>query len=530
MKPLSSHWADQTAARIVRTCGEQPVYTVASGITPSGKVHIGNFREVITVDMVARALTAIGKKVRFIYSWDNFDTFRKVPSNLPEQDMLKDNLRRSIARIPDPYGTDDNYARHNTRIFEEELKSVGIEPEFIYQEAEYKKGVYAEQIRYALENKDKIRAILNEHRSTPLADTWEPTSIYCSACGKDDMHFHRYNGEWDYEYHCKNCGLQEVVDLRESGDIKLDWRTDWPMRWAYEKVDFEPGGKDHSSQGGSYDTGKEIVKQLWDREAPQYLQYDFVMIKGQGAKMSSSKGNTIVVSEALKVYSPEMLRWIFAVNRPNHDFSIAFDSDVIKIYDEYDKFERTAIEETEATGGKKWPTLRRTFELSAISDVPPAGSEPAPKRPAFRELCNRLQMCDRDIERTYERFYQDDIPAKDRQAFIERSERALFWLANHAEDRFRYEVNTTPRTDVPLPGKLPEAVDKLKDILQSAEFDSISPEDLNQKIYDDIVRGVGIDAKEFFQAVYQKLICRDQGPRLPSFLKELGRDRVLPLL
>lgn len=527
MKPLSSHWADQTAARIVRTCGEQPVYTVASGITPSGKVHIGNFREVITVDMVARALTAIGKNVRFIYSWDNFDTFRKVPGNLPEQDMLKDNLRRSIARIPDPYGTDENYARHNTRIFEEELAQVGICPEFIYQEDQYKKGTYAEQIRYALENKDKIRDILNEHRSTPLAADWEPTSIYCRNCGRDEMHYQRYAGEWGYEYHCKSCEHKEVADIRDCGNIKLDWRTDWPMRWAYEKVDFEPGGKDHSSQGGSFDTGKEIVKQLWDREAPQYLQYDFVMIKGQGAKMSSSKGNTIVLTEAMKVYSPEMIRWIFATNRPNHDFSIAFDSDVIKVYDEFDKFERTALTETAETGGKKWPTLRRTYELSVVKDLPAT----APVRPAFRELCNRVQMCDKDIERTYTKYYADEITSpEDRKAFTERAERALYWLAHHAEDRFRYEVNTEPRTDVPLPGNLPAAVDTLKEILKSPEFATISPEDLNQKIYDDIVRGVGVDAKEFFQAVYQKLICRDQGPRLPSFLKELGPDRILPLL
>ena len=71
-----------------------------------------------------------------------------------------------------------------------------------------------------------------------------------------------------------------MTDIRKTSNLKLNWRTDWPMRWAFEKVDFEPGGKDHSSEGGSFDTGKRIVKQVWDMNAPQYLQYDFVMIKG----------------------------------------------------------------------------------------------------------------------------------------------------------------------------------------------------------------------------------------------------------
>ena len=61
------HWADQTAEKIIRTRGDLDCYTCASGITPSGTVHIGNFREIISVDLVVRALRDKGKKVRFIY-------------------------------------------------------------------------------------------------------------------------------------------------------------------------------------------------------------------------------------------------------------------------------------------------------------------------------------------------------------------------------------------------------------------------------------------------------------------------------
>ena len=86
------HWADTTADRIIRQCGEKDTYTLAAGITPSGTIHFGNFREIITVDFVARAMRARGKSVRFIFSWDNYDTFRKIPSNLPNQEELKKHL------------------------------------------------------------------------------------------------------------------------------------------------------------------------------------------------------------------------------------------------------------------------------------------------------------------------------------------------------------------------------------------------------------------------------------------------------
>lgn len=526
MKPLSAHWADQTAARIVNVYGDKDSYTVASGITPSGKVHIGNFREVITVDMVYRSLKKLGKKVRFVYSWDNFDTFRKVPGNLPNQDMLEENLRRPICRVPDPNEKYGNYAEFNIKSFESELEQMGIFPEYLYQEKRYSEGMYAKEIRHALENKEKIRAILNEHRSSPLPDEWEPTSIYCEKCDRDQMDHHKYDGEWQYSYKCSSCGNEATTDLRTTKNIKLDWRTDWPMRWAFEGVDFEPGGKDHSSQGGSYDTAKNIVSEVWDKKPPQYLQYDFVMIKGDGAKMASSKGNVISISEALEVYSPQIIRWIFAGNRPNHDFYISFDSDAIKIYDEFDKNEILSLEGSAETSGKKWPSLRRAYELSLVGELPTK----TPVRPSFRELCNRLQICDKNIQRTFDKFYSSEITeSSDREYFKERAGRALNWLEKHADDRFIYNVNKS-KIDFPMDEIMENSLKGLVKLIDETDLDQIDGKDLNQKIYDDIIRGVGCDSKEFFKVVYQKLISRDQGPRLPSFLKELGKEKLLNLL
>ena len=39
------HWADHSAQRVIETFPNEKVYTVASGITPSGIVHVGHFEK-----------------------------------------------------------------------------------------------------------------------------------------------------------------------------------------------------------------------------------------------------------------------------------------------------------------------------------------------------------------------------------------------------------------------------------------------------------------------------------------------------
>ncbi len=527
MQPISSHWADQAAARVVNQLGEKDQYVAASGITPSGVVHIGNFREAITVDFVARALKALGKKVRTIHSWDDFDTFRKVPVNLPNQEMLTEHLRQPICLVPDPYGKEKSYAASGCKTFEKDLADVGIHPIFIYQHEKYQSGEYAESMRQALQGRDKVVAILNKYRGNPLGSDWLPTTIYCSNCKKDEMYSQSYDGDWSYSYHCKSCDQKETLNIKDAKYLKLNWRTDWPMRWAFEGVDFEPGGKDHSSEGGSFDTARQIVKDVWGKNPPIYQPYDFVMVKGGTGKMSSSKGELLTVGAALKVYSPEIVRWIFANQRPNTDFSIAFDEDVIKLYDEFDRFEVTAHGPKPETKAEKWETARRTYQLSSLDDKLLTA---IPYRAPFRDLTGRLQICDGDITRTMKKFYAEHIktPA-DEKSFQDRAQCALNWLEDYAPESFCYAIHKDP-VEMSLDDIQTSALEKLRELVSKTDLEGVDPKVLNQSIYDDVIRGAGIDGKVFFLTVYMKLIGREQGPRLPSFLKEIGRERLLHLL
>lgn len=516
------HWSDITAERIIREKGDKELYTVASGITPSGTVHFGNFREVITVDMVAKALRRKGKKVRFIFSWDDYDTFRKIPKNMPKQDELEKYMFQPIVDTPDPFDKEESYARHHQVNFEKDLPAVGIEVDFLYQAKKYRAGEYRDLVTHTLEHTQDIKDILNEHRTSPLADDWHPVSVYCSKCNTDKTTVNKYeNGTIHYD--CQNCDNSEDLVVAESDRIKLPWRVDWPMRWKYEQVDFEPGGKDHSSEGGSYTTAKEIVKKVYDQDPPVYLQYDFVSIRGAGGKMSSSSGNVITLEEVLKVYEPEMVRWIFASNRNNVDFSIAFDSEVIKTYEEYDKMERQALG-VDKVNDKKFNYAKRIYEISQIHGMP----ETMAFQASFRHLCNILQINDHDIDAAMAAYPEVKTEA-DKKKFQERSTRAIYWLNTYAPEEFIFAINKEKRSDYNLDDQNKAFLDKMVSML-SSDWDSFETDkDLHEKMYE-VIHAVEIEPKVAFETVYQLLINREKGPKLAGFIRAIGKDRVINLI
>jgi len=222
-----------------------------------------------------------------------------------------------------------------------------------------------------------------------------------------------------------------------------------------------------------------------------------------------------------------MVRWIFASQRPNHDFSLSFDSDVIKTYDEFDRAEMQAFQEPEKDKKGRWQLIKRNYELSLVDGAMPSQ---LPFRPAFRDLCNRLQICGGDLERTRQRFYQAETQTDlNKKTFLDRAKRAWFWLENHAPDEFCYTLNPQA-VAVEASAEVSAGIAKLRDLIGRTDLEQIDGKDLNQLIYDEAIRGAECDAKDFFRATYQKLIGRDQGPRLPSFLKEIGRERLMELL
>ena len=518
----STHWADLTAEKIVREKGDKTLYTCASGITPSGTVHIGNFREIISVDLTVRALKEMGKNVRFIYSWDDYDVFRKVPADMPKQEEMATYLRKPIVLAPDFLDGQESYAKANEKRLEALLPEVGIYPQYIYQAEKYRASEYAEQMRIALEHRDVIRKQLNGSRTSDLPANWWPVSVFCSSCDKDTTNVLDWDGEYGIHYNCE-CGIDETVDIRNTPWVKLPWRIDWPMRWAYEGVDFEPAGKDHHSDGGSFDTAKLTGKEVYNHEPPVTFQYDFISTKGRGGKMSSSAGGVISLAEVLEVYQPEIIRYLFAGTRPNSEFAISFDLDVLKIYEDYDKCERTYFSKPDSDKKmKKWAKEARIYELSQVGDIP---SE-IPYQVPVRQLCTLLSIHDGDINKVIE--FLGDVKESQIKKLKRRCQCVINWSRDFAPEDFKFTINKGTED-------LLEVTDQEQSILQKLtkavddHIDNLTEKEFGVKVYD-VAREVGIEASTMFPLVYKVLIGKEKGPRIVSFLCTIGKEKLLKVL
>jgi len=488
------HWTTRIAEDIVRQRPNLSEYVVASGITPSGSVHIGNFREFITSYMVGKALQDMGKQVRMIFSWDNFDRFRKVPANITTPGF-EQYIGKAVSDIPDPFGKESSYGRHFEKEFEialEHLKLNEIPVKFIYQSKEYKSGRYNDQIIHALKNRKKIYDIITSFKTQSAEEgereNYYPINIYCPTCGKDFTRVVSFNEATnELEYTCKNDGAHKI-DVKKANNIKLVWKTDWPMRWKAEGVCFEPAGPDHMSDGGSHDVSSHIVREIFGFEPPIAQEYGFIGIKGGAVKISSSKGNAPTPGQLLNIYEPEIIKWLFAKYAPRDFFEFGFDDTIIRHYQEYDR---------------EHPSDKISF--STLTTIGPLAG-----------------------------FNRDVVKHMIGNDGGERLSKVQYWLENYAPDKIyilRDHLNTEFYSILSKTEK--ETLKKLHDFLQ----ESMRTEKEIQEFLYSIINNPKLDKKEnialqqhYFKIFYNMLFGRNDGPRLYLYLAAAPREKVLKVL
>tara|TARA_Y100000310_G_scaffold124700_1_gene123399 strand:- start:20797 stop:22377 length:1581 start_codon:yes stop_codon:yes gene_type:complete len=513
------HWTDVIADKIIRIKGNKSKYVIESGITPSGMIHAGNFREVITADLIRRALLKRKKSVEFLYVWDDFDVLRKVPVNLPKQDMIKENLRRPVFKVPDPFDCHKSYAEHFEKVFEKESTLVGIEATFIYSHQHYLKCEYFKEIKTALEQTEKIKGILNKYRREPLAKNWLPIFVFCEKCNKDTTKITWEKG-YGLSYVCE-CGKLETIDFRKKGLVTLRWRVDWPMRWHHNKVDFETAGKDHFASGGSVTTGITIQKEIFSSGPPVGITtndfYEWIGIKGRG-QFASSSGNVLTITEMLEVYEPEIIRYLFAGTRPNREFSISFDTDVLALYEEYDKVERTYYG-LEQANEKKKEQLKVAYELSLINKA----SKTIPYQPSFRHLTTLMQIYNFDENKVIDYFGKQLKNKHDTERLKTRAQCAANWVKKYAPEDFRFKVQD--KCQVKLVKKEKEILKQVAEIISKQK---LTDKQLHEELYI-LCTNNEYPIKDFFKLCYRVLINKDKGPRLASFILEIGKQKVAKL-
>jgi lysyl-tRNA synthetase class 1 len=450
----------------------------------------------------------------------------------------------------------------------ESLAELGVEYDGISQTEQYTSGAYREQILHAMRHRGTIDAILDRYRTKDKAtgkpkkqqqkpvDEAElvaeegsgaaseddgsggaggyfPYKPYCGQCGKDLTTVTSYDDEsTEMAYSCA-CGFSETVKLSEFNRGKLVWKVDWPMRWAYEGVIFEPSGVDHSSPGSSFVVGGQIVREVFDGVQPIGPMYAFVGISGM-AKMSSSKGGVPTPADALQIMEAPLLRWLYARRKPNQAFKIAFDQEIQRLYDEWDKLEAKVAD------GSVLPADAAAHSRAVRTA---AGELPRTPRPLpYRTLASVVDITAGHDEQTL-RILSELDPANPLTSLDEarpRLDRAENWISTQVPAEQRTIVRSEP--DAELLGSLDEEGRESLRLLLEGLDSHWSLDGLTTLVYGvpKVMAGLDPEAKPtpelkvaqrtFFALLYRLLVSRDTGPRLPTLLLAVGADRVRKLL
>jgi lysyl-tRNA synthetase class 1 len=502
MHVRETHWADEIAGEILKA--NPGPHEISTGISPSGEIHIGNLREVITADCVYRALRERGAQVIFDYVADNFDPLRKVYPFLDAAEYGP-HIGKPLSEFPCPCRKHASYAEHFLEPFLRSLERMQIEVKVHYADQMYKSGLMVPQILLALKGRDAIARILHECTGREVEPEWNPFNPICQSCGK--MTETRVTG-WSeknetVDYTCP-CGGAGTVSMRGGG--KLTWRADWPARWARIPVTIEPFGKDHATRGGSYDTGARICREVYGAPPPFPVTYEWISFKGKG-ELKKSKGINLSVHRMLEVLPPEVLRYLVVKTRPMR--SIAFDPGLpmLSLIDEFD----------DAASSTRDP---RAIELSAAQQWKPIGVP-------FRHLVNVVQMADFDLDQAVVILKRNNYPVEDPEALKERAGYAIRWLKEFAPPEVKFSVQRTMPVEA---ATLDEAQRRFLGLLAERLKPGMSGEAIHALVYD-LAKEAGLDTTTAaFEAIYKVFLAQSKGPRAGWFLAFLDRDLVVARL
>ena len=192
-------WVTRLADDVIAEAQERnPGETIvcASGISPSGPIHLGNFRELITPHLVADEIKRRGIDCEHILSWDDFDRFRRVPKNLAGvDDSWEQYIGMPLTSVPPPAGSPHaNWADHFKAPLLEAMEATGIEVRQISQTKQYRAGVYRDQVLLAMRERFAIDKVLDQYRTLEAVEAARQKS---SGKGKGGKQAAAEGGEAD---------------------------------------------------------------------------------------------------------------------------------------------------------------------------------------------------------------------------------------------------------------------------------------------------------------------------------------------
>jgi len=477
-----------------------------TGYGPSGLPHIGTFGEVARTTMVRNAFREMSDIPTKLFAFsDDMDGLRRVPDNIPNQDMVRTHLGKPLSAIPDPYGEKESYAANMNNRLCMFLDQFGFEYEFKSATKCYKEGLFDQALIRALECYDKIMEVMLPTLGDERQATYSP---FLPICPETGIVLQVPLESWDPKTATISYKDPRTGELRTTlvtgGNCKLQWKADWAMRWYMFDVNYEMYGKD------LIPTAELSTKicQIMGRNAPVQMFYE-LFLDNEGKKISKSKGNGISMDDWLR-YAPTESLGLYMYNAPRKAKKLYFDV-IPKQVDEYITFIGKYEDNEKKHDNPVWhihsgnPKKFNTYGLS------------------FALLLNLASVCNSDDPSVLWGFISKYAPDANPQSapFIDM---LVKYAINYYNDFIKpNKIYRNPdENEIKLLG---EVKAKLQELGVNA-----TTEEIQSAIYELGKASHFEGLPEYFKALYQILLGQNEGPRLGSFIALYGVNEFIKLI
>lgn len=485
---------------------------VSSGVSPSGKYHLGTLREVLTAEAIRAELKRRGRVARHLHIVDDLDVFRKVPVGVPEE--FKIHLGKPLADIPAPDGSQQSYADYFLADLLVVADKMNLRLEIIRAHTKYRSGFFVPAIEEALVKIEDIKQILTEITGRKLDESWSPIQVIEDGYLKTRQ-FKDIDEDHKTIIYIDHEGQERQLSYAQ-GEVKLSWRLDWPARWWLLKVDVEPFGRDHATKGGSYDSGKVIVKRIFAAQPPLPLPYHFINRSGETKKMSKSAGNVVTAGELLEILPPEIVWYFILRAAPERQLFFDEGETLIRLFDEF---------------AEVLAKPNKTEAEKQLLDICLQGvAQPTVSNIPFSHLVASYQASLKDVDQTIELIKRTEhAEVAERDAEVIRRELKFIdnWLDRWAPTEYKFSLQkSVDATSFSTSER--EILRKLSDKIAAAAPNADGAW-FHSAIYE-LKENLKLEPKATFSTIYRALIGQDSGPRAGWFLSILPREWLIKRL
>ena len=480
--------------------------TLQTGYGPSGLPHIGTFGEVARTSMMVNALKCLTDLPTEIITFsDDMDGLRKVPDNVPNQDLLKNNLNKPLTQVPDPFEKFNSFGEHNNEKLKSFLDSFNFNYNFKSSTELYKAGYFNETLKLILENYEGIMEIILPTLGQERQKTYSPFLPICPDTGKvleiPVIEFDKKNSKIIFD----NNGKKLETSILD-GACKLQWKVDWAMRWYALDIDFEMYGKDLIE---SAILSTKIIK-LLGKKNPSGFAYE-LFLDEKGEKISKSKGNGITIEQWLEYASPESLS-LYMYQNPKRAKKL-YKEIVPKAVDEYLDFIEKAKNQNELQ-----------ILMNPVWHVHNGMIPKENMIMSFSMLLNLVETSNADTKELLWKF------VKKHKKDINETEHPIFDnLVGYAIKYFNDVIKSQKKYKTPSDDEK-KALEALIVTLEKCN-DQMPPEEIQTLIYSTgKENGYAENLRDWFKLIYEVVFGDENGPRMGFFISFFGVNETKDLI